>query len=112
MSALTKFLVTVAVSASTAVAFTGDMSWYNPGLGACGHLNSEADLVVALSSSEYSSDVCGRRITISGNGRTTAATVVDRCLSCASGSIDVSPVVFDDIAPLELGRVQVTWEFQ
>lgn len=75
--------------------------------------------MVALSPAEYGNDPnpnnspqCGRWITIRGNGRTTAAQVVDKCPGCASGSIDVSPVIFDDIAPLSVGRVQVTWEFQ
>ncbi|RYP86390.1 hypothetical protein DL770_004895 [Monosporascus sp. CRB-9-2] len=119
MSALTKFLVAVAVSASTAVAFTGDMTHFTPGLGACGRVNSASDPVVALSPAQYgsfpnpnNSPVCGRWITIHGNGRTTAAQVVDMCPSCASGSIDVSPVIFDDIAPLDVGRIQVTWDFQ
>ncbi|RYP14707.1 hypothetical protein DL765_006177 [Monosporascus sp. GIB2] len=119
MTALTKFLVAVAVSASTAVAFEGDMTFYTPGLGACGRVNSASDPVVALAPAEYgntpnpnNSPVCGRWITIHGNGRTTAAQVVDRCAGCASGSIDVSPVIFDDIAPLDAGRVHVTWEFQ
>ncbi|RYO77553.1 hypothetical protein DL764_010209 [Monosporascus ibericus] len=119
MSALTRFLVAFAVSASTAVAFTGDMTHFTPGLGACGRFNTEADPVVALSPAQYGNDpnpnnaaVCGRWITIHGNGRTTAAQVVDKCADCPSGSIDVSPVIFDDIAPTSVGRVQVTWEFQ
>ncbi|RYP44619.1 hypothetical protein DL768_008940 [Monosporascus sp. mg162] len=119
MSALTKFLAAVAVSASTAVAFTGDMTFFTPGLGACGRVNTASDPVVALAPAQYgsfpnpnNSPQCGRWITIHGNGRTTAAQVVDLCPECASGSIDVSPVIFDDIAPLDVGRVQVTWEFQ
>ena len=89
------------------------------GLGACGRFNSDNDAVVALSPAQYGNDpnpnnaaVCGRWITIRANGRTTAAQVVDKCPGCASGSIDVSPAIFDDIADLGVGRIRVDWEFQ
>ncbi|KAK7749111.1 hypothetical protein SLS62_008398 [Diatrype stigma] len=117
MSPLTKFIAAAAVAASTVAAYSGDMTYFYPrgvkGLGACGGTNNQGDAVVALSPSEYSGGShCGQWITIQGNGHTTAAQVVDECPGCASGSIDVSPAIFDDIADLSVGRIGVTWWFQ
>ncbi|KAI1504993.1 barwin-like endoglucanase [Biscogniauxia marginata] len=98
--------------------FSGDMTYYTPGLGACGKTNSEADHVVALATAQYGHDanpnkaaVCGRKIRIHYGGKSATATVADKCPSCASGSIDVSPAVFKQLADLDKGRVKVTWEF-
>lgn len=83
------------------------------GLGACGWTNGDNDAVVALSPSQYNNGAnCGKWITIHGNGKTTAARVVDLCPGCGSGSIDVAPAIFDDIASLDVGRTSVTWDFQ
>ena len=44
-------------------------------------------------------------------GKTASATVVDKCPECASGSIDVSPAVFTQLADLSVGRIQVSWDW-
>ncbi|KAI8957742.1 RlpA-like double-psi beta-barrel-protein domain-containing protein-containing protein [Daldinia sp. FL1419] len=118
MSPITKTLLLLAAAASQALAYSGDMTYYTPGLGACGKWNSEADAIVALSQAQYGHDanpnnakVCGRRINIHYGGKTATATVVDKCMGCASGSIDVSPAVFRQLAPLDKGRVKVTWGY-
>lgn len=89
------------------------------GLGACGWTHNSGNPVVALSPAEYGYDsnpnnaaVCGKWITITANGKTTAAQVVDKCPECVSGAIDVSPAIFDDIADLGVGRIRVDWWFQ
>ncbi|KAI1804801.1 RlpA-like double-psi beta-barrel-protein domain-containing protein-containing protein [Daldinia bambusicola] len=119
MAPLTKPLLFLAsFLAPTALAFTGDMTYYTPGLGACGKQNSASDHIVALSPAQYGHDanpnlakVCGRTINIRYGGRTASATVVDKCPGCASGSIDVSPAVFRQLAPLDKGRVRVEWGY-
>ncbi|KAI2634805.1 RlpA-like double-psi beta-barrel-protein domain-containing protein-containing protein [Hypomontagnella submonticulosa] len=118
MVSLTSTLVAVAVAATQALAYSGDMTYYTPGLGACGKWNSEADHIVALAPAQYGHDanpnkakVCGRKINIHYNGKSATATVVDKCPGCASGSIDVSPSVFKQLAPLSKGRVKVTWGY-
>ncbi|KAI0848469.1 RlpA-like double-psi beta-barrel-protein domain-containing protein-containing protein [Daldinia vernicosa] len=118
MSPFTNALLLLAAAASQALAYSGDMTYYTPGLGACGKYNSEADHIVALAPAQYGHDanpnnakVCGRKINIHYNGKTASATVVDKCPSCASGSIDVSPSVFQQLAPLAKGRVKVTWGY-
>ncbi|KAI1495180.1 RlpA-like double-psi beta-barrel-protein domain-containing protein-containing protein [Biscogniauxia mediterranea] len=99
-------------SASTGTTFTGDITYYTPGLGACGSTSTDTEHVVALASSQFSgSDPCGKTIEITKDGKTTTATVVDKCPSCAEGAIDVSSTVFESIADLSVGRTTVTWKF-
>ena len=45
-------------------------------------------------------------------GKFVDATVVDLCPGCASGSIDLSPGAFQQLASLDAGRIQVTWDFE
>ncbi|KAI4859695.1 RlpA-like double-psi beta-barrel-protein domain-containing protein-containing protein [Hypoxylon rubiginosum] len=118
MKSLTSALLALAFGAGSAIAYSGDMTYYTPGLGACGKYNSESDHVVALAPAQYGSDanpnkakVCGRKISVHYGGKTATATVVDKCPSCASGSIDVSPAVFKQLASLDKGRVKVTWAY-
>ncbi|KAI1077043.1 barwin-like endoglucanase [Whalleya microplaca] len=118
MSPLTKTLLTLFLGASSSLAFSGDMTYYTPGLGACGGTNNENDHIVALAPAQYGNDanpnnaaVCGKNINIHYNGKTASAKVVDKCPGCASGSIDVAPSVFTELANESQGRVQVTWEF-
>ncbi|KAI2630104.1 RlpA-like double-psi beta-barrel-protein domain-containing protein-containing protein [Xylaria nigripes] len=97
-------------SGSFTGSFTGDMTYYEPGLGACGQTNSASDAVVALSTAQYDGS-CGKTITIIKDGKTATAKVVDKCPGCASGSIDVSPAVFQSLEPLSVGRTTVSWSY-
>ncbi|KAI0878143.1 RlpA-like double-psi beta-barrel-protein domain-containing protein-containing protein [Hypoxylon argillaceum] len=90
--------------------FTGDITYYQPGLGACGQTNSDSEAVVAMSPSQYNGN-CGKFITITKNGKKARAKVVDKCPSCASGAIDVSSTVFKSLADLSVGRTTVSWSF-
>ncbi|KAI0197590.1 RlpA-like double-psi beta-barrel-protein domain-containing protein-containing protein [Astrocystis sublimbata] len=109
MVSFTKTVVAMTMAVTSAFAFSGDMTYYNPGLGACGWTNGDGDAVVALSPSK--SGNCGRQIRIHYNGKSTTAKVVDKCPGCGDESIDVSPTVFDQLANRDQGRVHVTWEF-
>ena len=71
MFSLTKVIVAAGFAATSAVAFTGDLTYYTPGLGACGITSGESDAVVAVSHVEYGNDpnpnnspACGRQINI------------------------------------------------
>ncbi|KAI0156785.1 RlpA-like double-psi beta-barrel-protein domain-containing protein-containing protein [Xylariaceae sp. FL1272] len=90
--------------------YTGDITYYEPGLGACGETNTDSEDVVALSTADYDGN-CGKTITITKDGNTAQAKVVDKCPSCASGSIDVSSTVFTQLADLSVGRTTVSWSF-
>ena len=72
MFSLTKVIVAAGFAATSAVAFSGDLTYYSPGLGACGTTAGEGDAVVALSAVEYGNDpnpnnspVCNKDINIS-----------------------------------------------
>ncbi|KAI1142001.1 RlpA-like double-psi beta-barrel-protein domain-containing protein-containing protein [Hypoxylon sp. FL0543] len=109
MYAVAKVFLALGALVAPSIAYSGDMTYYTPGLGACGITNSESDAVVAMSPAQYGH--CGQSIKISYNGKTATAKVVDKCPGCAGNSIDVSPTIFQQLADLSLGRVQVTWEW-
>jgi len=54
---------------------------------------------------------CGKTITILHNGKSTVATVVDKCMGCAGRAIDVSRLAFDDLEDESVGRTTATWYF-
>ncbi|KAK7229994.1 hypothetical protein V2G26_002164 [Clonostachys chloroleuca] len=116
-----KSLLLATVAATSAVAYTGDMTYFTQGLGSCGQVKTDADAVVALSAADYGewanpnqATVCGKWIKITANGKTVRAQVWDKCPGgeCVSGGIDVSPSVFTQIADLSVGRLTVSWEFE
>ncbi|CAL1698871.1 unnamed protein product [Somion occarium] len=107
-------IVLAATYFGTASAFTGDATWFHPGLGACGAVSVDSDLVVALSPSQYANGAhCFQHILVQVNGKSVDATVVDLCPGCASGSIDLSPSAFQRLASLDVGRIHnVNWNFE
>ncbi|KAI6085758.1 RlpA-like double-psi beta-barrel-protein domain-containing protein-containing protein [Hypoxylon rubiginosum] len=109
MVSFTKIAVAIGTLIVPAIAHSGDMTYYTPGLGSCGWTNSESDMVVAMSPGQ--SGNCGKSINIHYQGKTEKAKIVDKCPGCAGDSIDVSPTVFKKFASLDVGRIQVTWDF-
>lgn len=100
-----------APGATLAARNSGSMTYYSPGLGACGENNSESDPVAGVSSSVYGGGSAFKKVaTIHYDGKSTTAKIVDLCPGCAAGDIDVSPAVFEKLSPLSAGRVDVTWE--
>lgn len=101
--------------------YTGDITYYTPGLGSCGVTNTESDHIVALAigmmQAGYSGNpnlnpLCGRSITISSGGKTATATITDTCPGCSDGSLDLTPSLFEVFDPLSVGRVSgVEWWF-
>ncbi|KAK4063876.1 hypothetical protein Trihar35433_8584 [Trichoderma harzianum] len=91
----------------------GDITFYNTGLGACGSVNNDQELVAAVSAALFDSQsVCGRSISVNFNGATVNVQVVDRCAGCAFGDIDLSPSAFSALTgSLDAGRVQGSWDF-
>ncbi|KZP25867.1 hypothetical protein FIBSPDRAFT_1041223 [Athelia psychrophila] len=122
---------TVAIVLAAAVALvkaqseTGDGTFFEVGLGACGVANVDTDLIVAVSEALFdsytetspgnpnSNVICNRAISITYNGVTQAATITDRCAGCAGlGDLDMSPSLFTIFAPESVGRITgVTWSF-
>ncbi|KAF2242348.1 hypothetical protein BU26DRAFT_524489 [Trematosphaeria pertusa] len=103
--------------------FSGDLTYYNPALGACGIASTDNDAVVAVSHYTFdavqqgtdpnSNPLCGRKIRANrvnaGKQVSIDVTVVDRCTGCEPRDIDVSPAMFRKMADPDLGRVPVTW---
>ncbi|GJE95743.1 plant expansin-like protein [Phanerochaete sordida] len=101
---------------------SGDGTWFNPGLGACGFINSGSDFIVAVGHELFdtypgysggnpnNNPICGRRITANYNGASVTVEVVDRCVGCNTFDLDFSPSAFSVLAPTSVGRIHnVVW---
>ncbi|KAF3771274.1 expansin-related, partial [Cryphonectria parasitica EP155] len=95
---------------------SGKMTYYAPGLGACGATNTNADMIVAVPSIVYgtyanpnSSPVCKKTVTITAGSTSVKAAITDRCAGCGASDIDVSPAVFKKFGDESLGKIAVTW---
>ncbi|KAM4066822.1 lytic transglycosylase [Hirsutella rhossiliensis] len=127
MVAITSTLLTLAMTLASAVAVpastestaklttraTGEITYFNPALGACGETNGDGDAVAALAASLFDAErPCNRNIRVSYEGRSMTVRVVDRCQACVGNDVDLSPSAFQQvIGDLGLGRVQASWEW-
>ena len=100
--------------------FSGDLTYYAIGLGACGDDDTgkdQSEAVVALShlkmgTQSTGNPMCGQTITIYSNGKSTTATVKDKCMGCAENDIDVSEKVYKELwGGLGTGRTPCSWSF-
>jgi hypothetical protein len=109
--------------------YSGDLTHYDAGLGACGLTSLGTDPVVALpyakmgtkSSGDDPNPYCGKMITVYYKGVSAQAKVVDKCMGCVGDSIDLSDAVFSALIPgsdpsdpsstTDPGRVQGSWSF-
>ncbi|KAM3554859.1 hypothetical protein MY1884_005913 [Beauveria asiatica] len=103
--------------------YSGQMTYYAVGPGACGPDDTgkdNTDNIVALSSIlmgplSNTNPMCGRKIKIFAKGKSTEATVRDKCpiAGCKTqGDIDVSEKVFKFFfGSLDSGREPITWSF-
>ncbi|KAA1470599.1 hypothetical protein DENSPDRAFT_879826 [Dentipellis sp. KUC8613] len=91
---------------------SGRGTYYAVGLGACGVTNNDNQAIVALNTADYAGGAhCGQTISITANGKTHSAQVMDLCPGCAPGGIDMSPSLFESFASLDVGVLQVQWSF-
>jgi hypothetical protein len=49
--------------------------------------------------------------TVTHGGKSIQVQIVDRCVGCAEGDIDLTPAAFAALADMSLGRTDVTWSF-
>jgi expansin (peptidoglycan-binding protein) len=99
--------------------YSGDLTYYNPGLGSCGYTNTESEHVCAVShilfdaastsSNPNDNPLCGLKVRIRRDGESVDAKVVDRCVGCAETDLDVTESVFGMVAELAQGRVTMEW---
>jgi len=93
---------------------SGDATYYAAtGAGACLFDASPDDLMVAaINAPDWSGSAwCGACARVDGPMGTVTVRIVDLCPECQSGDLDLSPEAFEQIAPLEQGRVGVDWTF-
>ncbi|KAG4428539.1 hypothetical protein IFR05_015978 [Cadophora sp. M221] len=89
---------------------SGDITYYEAGLGACGvTADGSVEKVIALPVSlmgaqSNGNPYCGKTVTIKKGSKTTTATVVDKCMGCEGNSIDLSNAAFLELADLSVGR--------
>ncbi|KAG5983532.1 hypothetical protein E4U55_007938 [Claviceps digitariae] len=98
----------------------GDLTYYAVGMGACGEDDSGKDNsanIVALShllmgAQSNGNPMCGKTVTIHGNGKSTTAVVRDKCMGCKKEDLDVSEKVYKELfGSLDSGRMPVSWSF-
>jgi len=93
--------------------YSGQATWFEDGLGACGITNGPNDFIVALNTPQYGSgEDCFKMITITGdNGITQTAQITDECPGCAYGYLDMSQGLFQAFHDLGVGEFPITWDF-
>ncbi len=95
-------------------AHSGEGTYYDAdGSGNCSFPATPNDLMVAaMNQTDYrESDVCGTCIHATGPNGEVTVRIVDRCPECPEGDVDFSPQAFELLAPLEQGRIPITWTY-
>jgi expansin (peptidoglycan-binding protein) len=89
----------------------GEASFYAAtGGGACSFEPGADNLVTAIGRDDNpSAALCGACLRVDGPGGTVVVRVVDGCPGCDPGDLDLSREAFARIAPIEKGRVPITW---
>lgn len=108
-----------AASSSGSGTYSGQLTWYDAGLGSCGITSGASDPIVAISHELFDSKAtanpnnnpfCNQKITINYGGKSFSATIVDRCTGCAYGDLDLSKDFFNTVTNNGDGRVSgMTW---
>ncbi|CZS98538.1 hypothetical protein WAI453_005745 [Rhynchosporium graminicola] len=102
---------------STGSPCSGDITFYEAGMGACGETNNgETDKVIALpvgmmGAQSNGNPYCGKTVTIKKGSKNTTAIVMDKCMGCVGNSIDLSNAAFAELAEFGVGRTTAEWWF-
>ncbi|KFA79743.1 hypothetical protein S40288_00709 [Stachybotrys chartarum IBT 40288] len=107
------FGLTAAAPSGNLPNIAGEITFFEPGLGACGQVHGPDDFIAAVSHIRYDREsLCGRMLRVTRDGRSADVRVVDRCAGCKEDDIDLSPAAFRQvIGDLGLGRVNGNWEW-
>ncbi|KLO11970.1 barwin-like endoglucanase [Schizopora paradoxa] len=113
-----------ALEARAGTTYTGDATFYSPGLGACGITNGPNDFIAAASyklfdtfpghtANPNNNPICGKSLTAKVNGKSVTVKITDRCAGCQGmGDLDFTPAAFQKLAPLSVGRIHnMKWSF-
>ncbi|QRV95374.1 hypothetical protein RhiJN_23392 [Ceratobasidium sp. AG-Ba] len=101
---------------------TGQLTYYEVGLGACGHTNQNFEYVAAIPYELFDNwpgytvgnpinhPACSRTAEINYMGKTIRVGIVDRCASCALWDLALSPGAYQAFAQLSVGHLSnATW---
>lgn len=114
---------TLSGQAAVGTSYSGDLTYYQTGLGACGCTSGQSDAIVAVSESLFDqytiagnpnlNPLCGKQVSITGvNGQAYTATIVDRCTGCKVEDLDLSQGFFNTVTNNGDGRVHnMNWSF-
>lgn len=114
---------TLSGQAAVGTSYSGDLTWYQTGMGACGCTSGQSDAIVAVSESLFDqftiagnpnlNPLCGKQVSITGaNGQPYTATIVDRCTGCKVEDLDLSEGFFNTVTNNGDGRVHnMNWSF-
>ncbi|KAI1388162.1 uncharacterized protein F4822DRAFT_236406 [Hypoxylon trugodes] len=106
--------------------FTGELTYYDPALGACGIQSNSYEDIVSVShiifdatsqgNDPNTNSLCGMRIRVTrdfveagAGNRSVDVVVVDRCVGCQATDLDLSLSVFTQLAPQDSGKVVGSW---
>ncbi|OJI98930.1 hypothetical protein ASPVEDRAFT_126152, partial [Aspergillus versicolor CBS 583.65] len=99
--------------------YTGDLTYYDPGLGSCGISSKSSENICAVSHVVFDAastsgnpnenPLCGLKLRIRRGDKSVDVKVVDRCPGCSVDDLDVSSAVFEELGDLAEGRVTVDW---
>ncbi|RIB23917.1 expansin module family protein [Gigaspora rosea] len=93
--------------------YSGDGTFYAVGLGACGIVNDNDQMVAALPAQQFDyltrTKACGSIAVVVHGGKQVTVKIIDRCAGCQLGDIDLSPAAFKKIAHPREGRVHVMY---
>jgi len=103
---------------------TGQGTYYDTGLGACGITNTNSDMIAAVSwklfdtypgytgGNPNNNPMCGRKIRASFGGKSIIVAATDRCTGCALTDLDFSPTAFNQLEDPAVGRFDgLKWEW-
>ncbi|KAJ7486053.1 RlpA-like double-psi beta-barrel-protein domain-containing protein-containing protein [Mycena galericulata] len=100
------------------ITHVGRGTWYYPsaGEGNCGFWDSDSSPVVAISLARYDANGganCNQwiQITNTADGKVAYGKTRDSCQSCDESSLDMSPSLFEELAPLSTGELTISWHF-
>ncbi|CAO3662932.1 unnamed protein product [Rhizopus stolonifer] len=105
-------------SSSGSYEFSGDGTYYTPGLGSCGIDNSESEMVAALNAPQMNNPanpnknpLCGKYINVHGPKGSVKVKIVDTCPPCKKGDVDLSVGAFKYVGSYEAGRIPISWSW-
>ncbi|KAG0267356.1 hypothetical protein BG011_006773 [Mortierella polycephala] len=102
----------ISIAAATSGTFSGRGTWYTGSLGSCGKPFGPNDMIVAMNAPQMGDKaLCDKSVKITYGGKTVEARVTDTCPSCSSGALDLNQPVFEKLAPLDKGVIDISWEF-